>query len=81
MTFLPAGDLLSFDEIDAGGPRRPLAGGHRGAAHRRRAAGAPGLAELVGRLAALGFDDLALTTNGMLLARRAGSSPPPASTG
>jgi cyclic pyranopterin phosphate synthase len=71
MTFLPRNELLSFDEIvRVAGVAREL-----GVSSIRLTGGEPlarkGLPGLVGRLAALGFDDLALTTNGMLLATHA----------
>ncbi len=76
MTFLPSRELLSFDEIvRVAGVARGL-----GVTSVRLTGGEPlvrkGLSDLVARLATLGFDDLALTTNGMLLAplaRPAGS--------
>ena len=71
MTFLPRTELLSFDEIvRVAGVARSL-----GVSSIRLTGGEPlvrrGLAGLVGRLATLGFEDLALTTNGMLLAGQA----------
>ncbi len=71
MTFLPSSMLLSFDEIVAvASAARDL-----GVTSVRLTGGEPlvrrGLPELVSRLSALEFDDLALTTNGMLLAEQA----------
>lgn len=68
MTFLPRSALLSFDEIvRVAGVARRL-----GVRSMRLTGGEPlvraGLSRLVRRLAALGLDDLSLTTNGMLLA-------------
>lgn len=68
MTFLPREDLLSFDEIvrvarvarDLGVRSIRLTGGEPLVR--------PGVVELVGRLASLGFADLALTTNATRLA-------------
>ena len=68
MTFLAREELLSFDEIervarvahDLGVRSIRLTGGEPLVRH--------GLAGLVGRLSAIGFDDLALTTNAMRLA-------------
>ncbi|MGH9208345.1 MAG: radical SAM protein, partial [Acidimicrobiales bacterium] len=73
MTFLPRSQVLSFDEIvRVAGVAQAL-----GVSSIRLTGGEPlvrtGLPGLVGRLAALGFDDLALTTNGMLLAAHAGA--------
>ena len=67
MTFLPRSTLLSFDEIvRVAGVARGL-----GVTSIRLTGGEPlvrtGVADLVARLSTLGFDDLALTTNGMLL--------------
>ena len=71
MTFLPPTGVLSFDEIvRVAGVARAL-----GVTSIRITGGEPlvrkGLPDLVARLAALEFEDLALTTNGMLLAREA----------
>lgn len=71
MTFLPRSMLLSFDEIvRVASVARAL-----GVSSVRLTGGEPlvrrGLPELVSRLAALGFEDLALTTNGMLLGEQA----------
>ncbi len=71
MTFLPRTEVLSFDEIvRVAGVARSL-----GVTSIRLTGGEPlvrkGLPTLVGRLSALGFEDLALTTNGMLLADQA----------
>jgi cyclic pyranopterin phosphate synthase len=71
MTFLPRGMLLSFDEI----VRVAAVAKALGVSSVRLTGGEPlvrrGLSELVSGLAAVGFDDLALTTNGMLLADQA----------
>jgi GTP 3',8-cyclase len=72
MTFLPRPELLTFDEmVRAARVTRGL-----GVASVRLTGGEPlmrrGVVGLVGRLAELGFDDIALTTNGMLLAPVAG---------
>ena len=68
MEFLPRSEVLSFDEI----VRVATVARSLGISSIRITGGEPlvrkGIADLVGRLAALGFDDLALTTNGMLLA-------------
>ena len=67
-TFLPRDELLTFDEIER--VARSL-----GVTAVRLTGGEPlvraGLVDLVKRLGALGFDDLALTTNGTALARSA----------
>ena len=72
MTFLPRTEVLSFDEIvRVAGLARSL-----GVSSIRLTGGEPlvrkGLPALVGRLSALRFEDLALTTNGMLLGDQAG---------
>jgi cyclic pyranopterin phosphate synthase len=71
MTFLPRSTVLSFDEI----VRVAAVARSLGVSSIRLTGGEPlvrrGLPGLVGRLAALGFEDLALTTNGMLLAEQA----------
>ncbi len=71
MAFLPAPMLLTFDEI----VRMASVARGLGVTSVRLTGGEPlvrrGLPELVARLSTLGFDDLALTTNGMLLARHA----------
>jgi cyclic pyranopterin phosphate synthase len=68
MQFLPRHALLSFDEI----VRVATVARALGVTSVRLTGGEPlvrkGVAKLVARLAALGLDDLALTTNGMLLA-------------
>jgi cyclic pyranopterin phosphate synthase len=73
MSFLPRRDLLTLDEI----VRVARAAKSVGVSSIRLTGGEPlvrrGLSELVGRLGALGFEDLALTTNGMLLAPMAAS--------
>ena len=73
MTFLPGTDVLSFDEII----RVTKVARSLGVTAIRLTGGEPlvrkGLAALVGRLSALGFEDLALTTNGMLLSQHAGA--------
>jgi len=68
MTFLPTPDLLSFDEVvRVASVARAL-----GVDAVRLTGGEPlvrrGLDRLVGRLSDLGFADVSLTTNGMLLA-------------
>jgi cyclic pyranopterin phosphate synthase len=68
MTFLPGAALLSFDEI----VRVASVARSLGVDAVRLTGGEPlvrrGLDRLVGRLSELGFADLSLTTNGMLLA-------------
>jgi len=68
MTFLPHDTLLSFDEI----VRVATVAASLGVTSLRLTGGEPlvrkGLVSLVSRLSHLGFDDLSLTTNGMLLA-------------
>ena len=68
MTFLPHSELLSFDEI----VRVARVATTLGVTSIRLTGGEPlvrkDLPVLVARLAALGFDDLAMTTNGVLLA-------------
>jgi cyclic pyranopterin phosphate synthase len=68
MSFLPRSEVLTFDEI----VRVVRVARSLGVSSIRLTGGEPlvrrGLSGLVGRLAALGFEDLALTTNGMLLA-------------
>jgi cyclic pyranopterin phosphate synthase len=71
MVFSPPGDLLTADELERiGRVARSL-----GVRTVRLTGGEPlvrrGVVELVRRLAAIGFDDLALTTNGMHLGRLA----------
>ncbi len=73
MTFLSKTDVLSFDEIvRVAGVARSL-----GVTSIRLTGGEPlvrkGLPALVGRLSVLGFKDMALTTNGMLLTPHAGA--------
>ena len=68
MTFLPRQDILSFEEIE-----RVSAVAHSlGVRSVRITGGEPlvrrGICDLVGRIARLGFDDVALTTNGTKLA-------------
>jgi cyclic pyranopterin phosphate synthase len=69
VAFAPSEDLLSFDEIE----RVARAARSSGITRIRLTGGEPllrpRLPELVGRLAALELEDLALTTNGMTLAR------------
>jgi cyclic pyranopterin phosphate synthase len=71
MTFLPSSMLLTFDEI----VRVASVARDLGVTSVRLTGGEPlvrrGLPELVSRLSALEFEDLALTTNGMLLAEQA----------
>lgn len=73
VTFLPRSDVLGFDEI----VRAAAVARRLGVTSVRITGGEPlvrqGVPELVGRLAALGFDDLSLTTNGSELARLAPS--------
>ncbi len=73
MSFLPRRDLLTLDEI----VRVARAAKSVGVTSIRLTGGEPlvrrGLPDLVGRLHALGFEDLALTTNGMLLTPMAAS--------
>lgn len=68
MTFLARQALLSFDEI----VRVATVSASLGVTSLRLTGGEPlvrtGLVSLVARLSRLGFDDLSLTTNGMLLA-------------
>jgi cyclic pyranopterin phosphate synthase len=68
MTFVPHGDLLSFDEI----VRVAMVAASLGVRSLRLTGGEPlvrkGLVSLVSQLSHLGLDDLSLTTNGMLLA-------------
>jgi cyclic pyranopterin phosphate synthase len=68
MTFLPRADLLTFDEI----VRVARVARTLGVSSIRLTGGEPlvrrGLVGLVSRLAGLGFEDLALTTNGTQLA-------------
>jgi GTP 3',8-cyclase len=68
MTFLPRAEILTFEEIvRVAGVARSL-----GVRSVRLTGGEPlvrrGFCDLVGRIAQLGFDDVALTTNGILLA-------------
>lgn len=73
MTFLPHDQLLSFDEIE----RVARVARNLGVSSIRLTGGEPlvrrGLGELVARLHALGFVDIALTTNAMRLASMASS--------
>src|SRR5271170_866684 len=68
MTFLPHDALLNFDEI----VRVATVAASLGISSLRLTGGEPlvrkGLVSLVTRLSAIGFEDLSLTTNGMLLA-------------
>ena len=70
-TFLARDELLTFDEIE----RVARVARSLGVTAVRLTGGEPlmraGLVDLVARLGALGFDDLALTTNGTALARSA----------
>ena len=77
MTFLPRAEILSFEEIT----RVARVARDLGVRSVRLTGGEPlvrrGISDLVARIAALGFDDVALTTNAMLLspmARRLASS-------
>lgn len=69
MTFLPRSELLSFDEI----VRVAKVARNLGVTSLRLTGGEPlvrkNIVELVRQIAVLGFEDLALTTNGMELAR------------
>ena len=71
MTFLPQSEVLTFDEI----VRVAQVASTLGVTSIRLTGGEPlvrkDLPVLVARLAALGFDDLAMTTNGVLLADNA----------
>jgi GTP 3',8-cyclase len=71
MTFLPRSELLSFDEI----VRVATVAHALGVTAIRLTGGEPlvrkGLATLIAQLSDIGFDDLALTTNGMQLATQA----------
>jgi GTP 3',8-cyclase len=71
LTFLPYGDLLTFDEIT----RVARVARSLGVTALRITGGEPlvrkALPALIARLSALGFDDLAVTTNGTELARMA----------
>ncbi len=71
MNFLPRTELLTFDEI----VRMASVARDLGVSSVRITGGEPlvrrGIPDLVARLADLGFEDLALTTNGMLLADQA----------
>jgi cyclic pyranopterin phosphate synthase len=73
VTFLPRSEILGFDEI----VRAAAVARRLGITSVRITGGEPlvrqGVPNLVGRLAALGFDDLSLTTNGSELARLAPS--------
>lgn len=73
MTFLPRAELLTFDEI----VRVARVAKELGVSAVRLTGGEPlvrrGLSDLIRRLAALGLEDLALTTNAMLLAGLAAS--------
>ena len=73
MTFLAPGELLSFDEI----VRVATVAASVGVTSLRLTGGEPlvrkGLVSLVERLSGIGFRDLSLTTNGMLLAPVAAS--------
>jgi cyclic pyranopterin phosphate synthase len=80
MTFLPHDALLSFDEI----VRVATVAASLGVTSLRLTGGEPlvrkGLVSLIARLSDLGFRDLSLTTNGMLLSTpRARVSPTPGS--
>jgi cyclic pyranopterin phosphate synthase len=73
MTFLPHDALLSFDEI----VRVAAVAASLGVTSLRLTGGEPlvrkGLVSLISRLSLLGFEDLSLTTNGMLLTPLASS--------
>jgi cyclic pyranopterin phosphate synthase len=68
MTFLPRAEILTFEEI----VRVAAVARALGIRSVRLTGGEPlvrrGICDLVGRIAALGFDDLSMTTNGILLA-------------
>jgi cyclic pyranopterin phosphate synthase len=72
LSFLPRSELLSFDEIT----RLATVAKGLGISALRITGGEPlvrkGLPTLIGRLSTVGFDDLAMTTNGTDLARVAG---------
>ena len=72
LSFLPRGELLTFDEII----RVARVARNLGVTALRITGGEPlvrrGLPVLIGRLSELGFGDLALTTNGTALAHMAG---------
>ena len=69
LTFLPTSELLTFDEII----RLAEVAKGLGVSAVRITGGEPlvrrGLSSLIGRLSAIGFEDLAMTTNGTELAR------------
>ena len=71
MTFLPGDELLTFDEI----ARVARVARGLGVTSVRLTGGEPlvrkGLSALIALLADIGFEDLALTTNGTRLARQA----------
>lgn len=71
MTFLPRAEVLSFEEIE----RVASVARSLGVRSVRITGGEPlvrrGICDLVGRIARLGFDDVALTTNGIMLAAMA----------
>ncbi|HEY1831713.1 MAG TPA: GTP 3',8-cyclase MoaA [Acidimicrobiales bacterium] len=73
LTFLPQKELLSFDEI----ARLAWVACQLGVTSVRITGGEPmvrrGLPELIARLAQVGFEDLAMTTNGTGLSKLAGS--------
>ena len=80
VVFRPRDELLTFEEIERF-VRAVVAAGHQqAAAHRRRAAGAgrPARARAACSRRSPGIDDIALTTNGMLLDEQAdGAARPP----
>jgi GTP 3',8-cyclase len=73
LSFLPTSELLTFDEIT----RLARVAKSLGVSALRLTGGEPlvrkGLPSLIARLSALGFEDLAMTTNGTELAKVAGS--------
>ena len=81
--WLPREDVLHFEEISALVDRVPRARRQRGAADRRRTAAPPRSAGARphARGASPGLADLALTTNGVLLAEQIDALKPPASAG
>ena len=82
MHFVPRNEILGLRRDRALRPHRRGTGGHQAADYRRGAAGAAGPAGAGARLAAIpGIRDLALTTNGVLLAEQAQRSTTPGCAG